>query len=117
MIRKEVILKGSVWQKKISSFGDGCTVIPYNFYGDGVQLNNPLGTHIRGGLQNFNYISFPTIPTEYQSRLNNIMVASSYQGICIFFNRYQSPIISARVLAASKKFLRHSIFACVRRVL
>lgn len=79
------MIKGSVWQSKISNYGDGQIVIPYNFYVDGVQMNNPLGPHTSLGLQNLNYFSFPTIPSEYQARLNNIMVASLYQGMQNFY--------------------------------
>lgn len=80
------LIKGSVLQKVISNYGEGQIVIPYNFYGDGVQMNNPLGPYIQSGLENLDYITFPTLPAEFQSRLKNIMFASMFEGICKFLN-------------------------------
>ncbi len=72
-------IKGRLWQEKIKNFGPDQVVIPFHFYGDGVEVNNPLGPH--SGEQQFNYFSFPTIPAEYASRLENIFVAQIYPGM------------------------------------
>ncbi len=80
-------INGNVWKKKMEGFSEGQTVIPYFLYVDGAQINNPLGPHCSDGLLDFNYITLPTIPTEYQARLDNIFVASISPGIfflCIY---------------------------------
>lgn len=73
-------INGKLWKEKLKHFDDNQTVIPYFLYFDGAQVNNPLGPHCRKGLLNFNYITLPTIPTEYQSRLENIFVTSISPG-------------------------------------
>lgn len=74
-------IKGRLWKEKIKNFRPDQFVIPFHFYGDGAQINNPLGTHTKPGEQQFNYISFPTIPNEYASRLENIFTAQIYPGM------------------------------------
>lgn len=74
-------IKGRLWKNKLKSYKPDQVVIPFHFYGDGAQTNNPLGPHAKPGEQQFNYYSFPTIPTEYVSRLENIFVAQIYPGM------------------------------------
>lgn len=69
-------IKGKLWKKKLEHFEKEDKVIPYFLYVDGAQVNNPLGPHIDKGLLNFNYITLPTIPSEYQSKLENMFLAS-----------------------------------------
>lgn len=78
-------INGKLWKEKLKNFTNNEIVIPYHFYVDGAQLNNPLGPHISKGEENFNYIILPTIPAEYQSRLHNIFVTSLFHGMLIIF--------------------------------
>lgn len=73
-------INGRLWKKKLENFDKDDTVIPYFLYVDGAQMNNPLGPHCTKGLLDLNYITLPTIPTEYQSKLENIFVASISPG-------------------------------------
>lgn len=73
-------INGKLWKEKLKSYEPGEIVIPYHFYGDGLQINNPLGPHMKPGEQQCNYYTFPTIPSQYQSRLENIFVAQLYPG-------------------------------------
>ncbi len=73
-------INGKIWKKKLQYFDETQTVIPYFLYFDGAQVNNPLGPHCRKGLLDFNYMTLPTIPTEYQSKLENIFVVSISPG-------------------------------------
>lgn len=74
-------IKGRLWKEKMKNFRPDQVAIPFHFYGDGVEVNNPLGPHSKSGEQQFNYFSFPTIPAEYASRLENIFVAQIYPGM------------------------------------
>lgn len=80
-------INGKLWKKKLESFSEGQIVIPYLLYVDGAQVNNPLGPHCSDGLLDFNYITLPTIPIQYQSRLDNIFVASISPGIFLLLIR------------------------------
>lgn len=73
-------INGTLWKEKLKSYKEDDFVIPYHFYVDAAQLNHPLGPHCAKGAEEFNYYSFPSIPTQYQSRLENIFVASLYPG-------------------------------------
>lgn len=73
-------INGNLWKKKLQKFDSEETVIPYFLYIDGAQTNNPLGPHCTKGLLDFSYVTLPTIPTEYQSKLENIFVASISPG-------------------------------------
>lgn len=77
-------INGRLWKKKLESFSEGQIVIPYFLYVDGAQVNNPLGPHCSDGSLDFNYIVLPTIPFEYQSRLENIFVVSISPGVQVF---------------------------------
>lgn len=74
-------IQGKLWKEKLKNYKPDQLVIPFHFYGDGVQINGPLGPHSVSGEQQLNYFSFPTIPYEYQSRLETIFVAQLYPGI------------------------------------
>lgn len=74
-------IKGRLWKEKLKNYKPDQVVIPFHFYGDGAQINNALGPHTKSGEQQLNYYSFPTIPTQYLSRLENIFVAQIYPGI------------------------------------
>lgn len=69
-------IKGKIWNKKLEHFKQEDTVIPYFLYVDGAQVNNALGSHTKKGLLSFNYITLPTLPSEYQSKLENMFLAS-----------------------------------------
>lgn len=73
-------INGSLWKEKIQNFDANQIVVPYLYFSDGAQLNHPLGQHIRKGAEDFQYYSFPTIPTEYQSRLENIFLSYLFPG-------------------------------------
>lgn len=36
-------INGEVWKRKMKMFKPDQTVIPFHFYSDGAQINNPLG--------------------------------------------------------------------------
>lgn len=74
-------INGSVWKEKMKNFDPDQIVIPYHYYSDGAQMNHPLGPHTRKGAEDFHYYSFPTIPTEYQSKLENIFLSYLFPGI------------------------------------
>ncbi len=76
-------IKGRLWKAKLKNYTPDQHVIPFFFYGDGLQTNNPLGPHAKSGEQQANYYSFPTIPSEYVSRLENIFVAQLYPGMLL----------------------------------
>lgn len=80
----EHFIQCDLWKDKLKNYKPDQIVIPYHFYGDGVQLNNPLGPHFKTGEQQACYYSLPTIPSEYQSRIENIFVAQLYPGMNIF---------------------------------
>ncbi len=73
-------INGSLWKEKLESYKEDDFVIPFHIYADGAQLNHPLGPHCSNGAETLNYYSFPTIPTQYQSRLENIFVAALFPG-------------------------------------
>lgn len=77
-------IKGRLWKDKIKSYKPDQVVIPFHFYGDGAQINNALGPHTKSGEEQFNYYTFPTIPTECVSRLENIFVAQIYPGMHVY---------------------------------
>lgn len=81
-------IKGKLWQEKIKNYKPDDMVIPYHFYSDGAVFNNPLGPHAKSGEQQFNYYSFPTVPGECQSRLQNIFVGQIYPGNKSIRNSY-----------------------------
>ncbi len=71
-------INGEVWKKKLRSYNADDIVIPYHLHTDDVQMNNALGAHRRRGLETCSYYSFPTVPPEYNSRLENIFVAQIF---------------------------------------
>ncbi len=73
-------IHGTLWKEKLKNYKPDDIVIPYFFYCDAAQVNHPLGPHCVKGSEEFNYYAFPTIPTEYQSRLENIFVAALFPG-------------------------------------
>lgn len=73
-------INGSLWKRKLQNYNEDQIVIPYHYYSDAAQLNHPLGPHCAKGQEDFQYFSFPTVPTEYQSRLENIFVAYLFPG-------------------------------------
>lgn len=68
-------INGGLWKSKLSNFRTDQIVIPFHLYNDETQTNNGLGTHCKPGLESCVYYTFPTIPPQYASRLENIFVA------------------------------------------
>lgn len=68
-------INGKLWKLKLSAFKEDQIVIPYHLYSDDTQINGLLGTHCSPGKQSCVYYTFPTIPPQYASRLENIFVA------------------------------------------
>ncbi|KAG4079223.1 hypothetical protein HA402_012659 [Bradysia odoriphaga] len=68
-------INGESWKAKLQAYDLNEHVIPIIIYFDGAQINNALGSHYKLGNEMFIYYSFPTIPPEYNSRLENIFVA------------------------------------------
>lgn len=81
-------INGTLWKEKLKSYKEDDFVIPYHFYVDGAQLNHPLGSHCKSGNEELNYYSFPTIPTQYQSRLENIFVTSLFPGNLLSLSKF-----------------------------
>lgn len=73
-------VNGESWKEKMKTFPNDRIVLPLFLYMDEAQINNPIGTHTHKGKQNFGYYSLPLVPNEYQSRLDNIFVASLNPG-------------------------------------
>lgn len=72
-------INGTSWKAKRGNFGRDDLVIPFHLHIDDTQTNNSLGTHKENGIQTCVYYSFPTIPNEYLSRLDNIFTAMMFQ--------------------------------------
>lgn len=68
-------INGNLWKSKMKAYSADQIVIPYHLYNDETQVNNSLGTHCKPGLESCVYYTFPTIPSQYASRLQNIFVA------------------------------------------
>lgn len=71
-------VNGMHWKKKLESYHEDDIVIPYHLHIDDVQLNNSLGSHRVKGLETCTYYSFPTVPSQFNSRLENIFVAQLF---------------------------------------
>lgn len=72
------IIQGEVWKSKISNLKDKI-VIPYLLYYDDVEINNALGSHAAEQSLSVFYYSFPSLPQQYLSSLENIFVALIYK--------------------------------------
>lgn len=72
-------INGTLWKSKLEQFNKEDVVIPYHLHIDDTQTNNPLGTHTTNGDQTCVYYSFPTMPNEYNSRLENIFTALVFE--------------------------------------
>lgn len=72
-------INGTLWKSKLQHFNKEDVVIPYHLFIDDTQTNNPLGTHTTNGDQTCAYYSFPTMPNEYNSRLENIFTALVFE--------------------------------------
>lgn len=68
-------INGEVWKEKLKSYQPNETVIPFHLHMDETQINNALGSHRSVGLETCTYYSFPTVPPQFNSRLENIFVA------------------------------------------
>lgn len=68
-------INAEVWKEKLKSYGPNETVIPFHFHIDDTQINNALGSHCSVGMETCTYYSFPTIPPQFSSRLENIFTA------------------------------------------
>lgn len=71
-------INSETWKHKIKSFKESDIVIPFHLFIDETQVNNALGSHRAKGLETCTYYSFPTIPPQYSSRLENIFVAQLF---------------------------------------
>lgn len=71
-------LNASVWKDKLKAFKSTDTVIPFHLHIDDTQVNNALGSHRSKGLETCCYYSFPSIPPQYTSRLENIFAAQLF---------------------------------------
>lgn len=67
-------IHGNIW-KKITRCYENKIVIPYFLYIDGFEVNNPLSSHRGNQALTAIYYSFPTIPVQYLSKLENIFLA------------------------------------------
>lgn len=73
-------VNGTVWKDKLKAYNQTDIIIPYNVYFDQAQINNALGSHCRLGKEMLGYYSFPCIPPEFNSRLENIFTAILHPG-------------------------------------
>lgn len=71
-------INGETWKKKLESFHKDDIVIPFHLHTDDVQVNNALGAHRQNGLETCTYYSFPLVPPEFNSQLDNIFVAQLF---------------------------------------
>lgn len=72
-------INGKLWKSKLEYYNKDDIVIPYHLHIDDTQTNNPLGTHTTNGDQTCVYYSFATMPSEYDSRLENIFTALVFE--------------------------------------
>ena len=68
------VLNGSLW-KTVKSKYDNKMVMPYFLYSDEVEMNDAIGAHSGTHKVTGLYYNFPTIPSHFLSRLENIFVA------------------------------------------
>lgn len=73
---KEIVnvVNGTLWNE-IKKECEGRTVIPYFLYSDEVEMNDAIGAHSGTHKVTGLYYNFPTIPSYFLSRLENIFVA------------------------------------------
>lgn len=71
-------INAETWKNKLKYFNPNDIVIPFHLFIDETQVNNALGSHRSKGLETCTYYSFPTIPPQYSSRLENIFVAQLF---------------------------------------
>ena len=67
-------INGKLWKKKCSSYNLNDKVIPYFIFINDFETNNPLGSHTGDRKLTAVYYSFPVIPQEYISQLENIFL-------------------------------------------
>lgn len=72
-------INGELWQNKKLSYEKNDLIIPYFIFIDDFEVNNPLGSHRGTNKLTAVYYSFPVLPTEYLSSLENIFVAALFQ--------------------------------------
>lgn len=88
------IIQGSAWKGKMSNF-ENKNVIPYMLYQDDVEINNPLGS--KAGVHKISalYLSFPLLPYNEISKLENFLVCciTKTTDICHGYYRNLKPLI------------------------
>lgn len=68
------VVNGTLWKNVKEEFPSKC-VIPYFIYSDEVEMNDAIGAHSGTHKVTGIYYNFPTIPTQFLSRLENLFVA------------------------------------------
>lgn len=68
------LVNGTLW-KNVRKEYEGSIVVPYFLYSDEVELNDAIGAHSGTHKVTGLYYNFPTIPSHFLSRLENIFVA------------------------------------------
>lgn len=71
-------VQGEYWKEKIVNFGDKI-VIPFHLYFDDWKPDNPLGSHKKLNSIAATYVVFKTIPKQYISLLENILVVQLFK--------------------------------------
>lgn len=67
-------INGALFKKITRRYSENDTIIPFFLYWDDFEINNPLGSHFCSILGI--YYSFPTLPSKYLSKVENIFVAA-----------------------------------------
>lgn len=74
----ENLINGEIWKRKIEHF-EGKLTIPFVLFFDDFCIDNPLGSHAKEQSVCGVYYTFPTIPKNQISKLNNIFVAGFFK--------------------------------------
>lgn len=72
-------IQGNLWQGKMKKFVNQEVVIPFHLYVDDWEPDNALGAHKKSNSIAGSYIMLPTIPPEYYSLLENILVVQLFK--------------------------------------
>ncbi|XP_034255474.1 uncharacterized protein LOC117653729 [Thrips palmi] len=72
------MVQGEIWKRKRARFSDDAIVFPINFYYDEVEPNSALGPHCEP--LGCSYVHIPVLPSEWNSRLENIFLAALFDG-------------------------------------
>lgn len=72
------LIQGQFWKTKTKHL-EGKIVIPFNLYFDDWEPDNALGSHKKANSIAATYVNFPTVPKDFASMLENILVVQLFK--------------------------------------